>query len=119
MTFPCVISLPEGVSLPEGMLSDTFKKHVLDQIIKDFQFDAKESQEPFNLWIERTIQSNPDRIYASFYRLDLGEESVRNTLKIEDVSMRSALLAELSIKRAVLKVITRFNYALKSHLNST
>jgi|TARA_B110000196_G_C20709063_1_gene458826 hypothetical protein len=119
MTFPCVINLPEGVSLPKGVSLVEFKKQVFAQIIKDFQLDMSESQEPFNLWMEKTILSNPDRIQASFYRLDLGEESLINALKTDDVSMRSTLLAELSIKRAVLKVLTRFNYALKNSLNST
>ena len=119
MTFPSELSLPEGVSLPEGMLYVDFQKEVFAQITKDFQLDEDESQVPFNVWIENTILSNPDRIHASFYRLDLGEEKVSNALKIDDASMRSTLLAEQSIQRAVLKVLTRFNYALKNRLNST
>lgn len=119
MTFSSEISLPEGVSLPEGMLFVAFQKEVFAQITKDFQLDEKESQAPFNVWMESEIRSNPDRIHASFYRLDLGEEIVSNALKIEDASMRSTLLAEQSIQRAVLKVLTRFNYALKNRLNST
>jgi hypothetical protein len=119
VTFSSEISLPEGVSLPAGMLFVDFQNEVFAQITKDFQLDENESQEPFNVWMENTIQSNPDRIHASFYRLDLGEQNVSNALKIEDASMRSTLLAEQSIQRAVLKVLTRFNYALKNHLNST
>jgi hypothetical protein len=119
VTFSSEISLPEGVSLPEGMLFVNFKQEVFAQIVKDFQLDENESQEPFNVWMENAIRSNPDRIHASFYRLDLGEENVSNALKIEDASMRSTLLAEQSIQRAVLKVLTRFNYALKNRLNST
>jgi len=119
VTFSSEISLPEGVSLPSGMLFVTFQNEVFAQIAKDFQLDEKESQTPFNVWMENEIRSNPDRIHASFYRLDLGEEKVNNALKIEDVSMRSLLLAEQSIQRAVLKVLTRFNYALKNRLNST
>ena len=119
MTFSSEINLPEGVSLPAGMLFVDFQKEVFAQIAKDFQLDENESQEPFNEWMENVIRSNPDRIHASFYRLDLGEENVSNALKIEDASMRSTLLAEQSIQRAVLKVLTRFNYALKNRLNST
>ena len=94
------------------------QKHVFEQIKKDFQLDESEMQEPFNLWLEKTIVQNPDRIHASFYRLDLNEESVRNVLKQEDVPTRYTLLAELSIQRAVLKVLSRVNYALKNQLNS-
>ena len=119
MTFSSEIKLPEGVSLPEGMLFGDFQQEVFAQIAKDFQLDENESQEPFNVWMENAIRSHPDRIHASFYRLDLGEENVCNALKIEDASMRSTLLAEQSIQRAVLKVLTRFNYALKNRLNST
>ena len=119
MTFSSEINLPEGVSLPAGILFVDFQKEVFAQITKDFQLDENESQEPFNEWMENVIRSNPDRIHASFYRLDLGEENVSHALKIEDSSMRSTLLAEQSIQRAVLKVLTRFNYALKNRLNST
>jgi hypothetical protein len=118
MTFPYVVKLPEGVNLPSEMSLDKFKKHVFEQIKKDFQLDESEMQEPFNLWLEKTIVQNPDRIHASFYRLDLNEESVRNVLKQEDVPTRYTLLAELSIQRAVLKVLSRVNYALKNTLNS-
>lgn len=100
------------------MLFDAFQKEVFVQIVKDFQLDEKESHTPFNVWMAHTIRVNPDRIHASFYRLDLGEETVSNALKIEDPSMRSTMLAEQSIQRAALKVLTRFNYALKNRLNS-
>ena len=118
MTFSREICLPEGVSLPEGMLFAAFQKEVFAQNVKDFQLDEKESNTPFNVWMANTIRVDPDRLHASFYRLDLGEETVSKALKIEDPSMRSTMLAEQSIQRAALKVLTRFNYALKNRLNS-
>lgn len=118
MTFYSEISLSEGVSLPEGMLFVTFQKEVFAQIVKDFQLDEKESNTPFKVWMANTIRVDPDRLHASFYRLDLGEGTVSKALKIEDPSMRSTMLAEQSIQRAALKVLTRFNYALKNRLNS-
>jgi hypothetical protein len=118
MTSSYVVELPEGVNLPKDMSFVEFQEHVFDQIKKDFQLDENEAQEPFNLWLERTIVQNPHRIQASFYRLDLNEESLKNILKKEDVPMRYTLLAELSIQRAVLKVLSRVNYALKNPLNS-
>ena len=118
MTFPYVVELPEGVNLPKEMSLVEFQEQVFDQIKKDFQLDENEVLEPFNLWLERTVFQNPDRIHASFYRLDLNEESVKNILKQEEVPMRYTLLAELSIQRAVLKVLSRVNYALKNQLNS-
>ena len=64
MTFSSEISLREGAYLPEGMLFVDFQREVFAQIAKDFQLDKNESQEPFNVWMENAIRSNPDRIHA-------------------------------------------------------
>ena len=66
MTFSSEISLPEGVSLPAGMLFVEFQQAVFAQIVKDFQLDENETQAPFNVWMENAIRSNPDRVHASF-----------------------------------------------------
>ncbi|PCJ80782.1 MAG: hypothetical protein COA49_08110 [Bacteroidetes bacterium] len=104
-------------NLPEGMDKLEFVRAVKSQIAKDFQLDESEQEEHFEVWLNRALINDTERLRASFYRLDLPEERVAEALGLETIEESAVKLAELSIQRAEMKVITRLTFSRKDTPN--
>ena len=98
-------------NLPEGIDKIEFERAVKAQITKDFQLADSEQKQSIEVWINMMLINNPDRLRAAFYRLDLGEVRVVEALGLDSIEESAIKLAELSIQRAEMKVITRLTFS--------
>jgi len=103
----------QSENIPEGIEKLEFDRAVKAQIAKDFQLDESEQEEHLEVWLNRTLNNDPERLRASFYRLDLSEERVAEALGLETTEESAVKLTELSIQRAEMKVVTRFAFSKK------
>jgi hypothetical protein len=67
------MNLPE---LPPGYDEIRFMAEVGKQLTKDFQIEGQTSaiMSEFSDWMLGELTAHPERLHASFYRLDLSEE---------------------------------------------
>ena len=77
----------DGRNLPEGRSIQAFKQAVTQQLIKDFQWDTERVAEVrisllqlLEDEINWGMDRNPTALFASFYRLDLGEGVIREVM---------------------------------------
>jgi hypothetical protein len=117
LTMEWELILPERL-IPVDWDQARFLDAVKEQLIKDFEWDAERvaaASIPLLQLLEDHISWNLERnataVFTSFYKLDLGEQLVRNILQDGDREEASKRLAEKSLQRAALKVWTRWNYA--------
>jgi len=111
-------ALVGDLNLPKGMDPLTFVQDVVDQIIKDFALDrnrlAASSISLVHLLADDIAEGlaghRADEVFAAFYRLDLGEDLIRETLEAHDRQAAALTLARLSVQRATMKVWSRWNY---------
>jgi hypothetical protein len=103
--------------LPEGRSIEAFKQSVTQQLIKDFQWDAERVANiriPLLQLLEDEINwgmdSNPTALFASFYRLDLGEAVIREVMDWNERPQAAAKLAALCLERAAQKVWLRWTF---------
>ena len=107
----------DGRSLPEGRSIEAFKQAVTHQLIKDFQWDAERVAEvrisllqlledDINWGMDR----NPTALFASFYRLDLGEAVIREVMDWNERPQAAVKLAALCLERAAQKVWLRWTF---------
>jgi len=113
--------LPEMISemgMPKGLDTQTYISQIIQQLIKDFQLDpdriARASIGFVDLLADEIAEGlsgeRADAIFASFYRLDLGEEVIQKTLQDFDRWEAAQALAMHSVKRAAMKVWSRWKY---------
>lgn len=107
----------DGRMLPEGRSIEAFKQSVTQQLIKDFQWDAERVANiriPLLQLLEDEINwgmdSNPTALFASFYRLDLGEAVIREVMDWNERPQAAAKLAALCLERAAQKVWLRWTF---------
>lgn len=111
-------ALVGDLNLPKGMDPVTFVQDVVDQVIKDFALDrnrlAASSISLVHLLADDIAEGlaghRADEVFAAFYRLDLGEGLIRETLEAHDRQAAALTLARLSVQRAAMKVWSRWNY---------
>tara|TARA_B110000285_G_C14944362_1_gene523582 strand:- start:558 stop:911 length:354 start_codon:yes stop_codon:yes gene_type:complete len=108
--------LPER-EVPKGWDRAQFLDAVKEQLIKDFEWDAERvAAASISLLqlledhISWNLERNATTLFTSFYKLDLGEQLVRNILQDGNREGAPKRLAEKSLQRAALKVWTRWNY---------
>jgi hypothetical protein len=103
---------------PVGWDQAAFLDAVSHQLSKDFDWDSERvaaaSSSLIDLLenhISRSLERNATGVFTSFYKLDLGEQLVREIL--QDFNSEEAVkqLAERSLQRAALKVWTRWTYS--------
>ena len=103
--------------LPAGRTAENFREAVTAQVVKDFQWDAKRVakvsislvqllEDEINWGLDRDAQG----LFASFYRLDLGESKIRGVMDWNERPKAARLLAELSLERAARKVWLRWTF---------
>ena len=104
--------------IPVNWNRERFVDSVKAQLIKDFDLDAERidaAAVSFLQLLEDHISWNLERnataVFTSFYKLDLGEQLVRNILNSHAAEEASKQLAERSLQRAALKVWTRWTYS--------
>lgn len=107
----------DGRMLPEGRSIETFKQSVTQQLIKDFQWDAERVAKiriPLLQLLEDEINwgmdRNPTALFASFYRLDLGEAVICEVMDWNERPQAAAKLAALCLERAAQKVWLRWTF---------
>jgi hypothetical protein len=111
-------SLIGDLGLPKGLDADTFVEEIVAQLIKDFRLDpdwvARASISFVDLLTDEIAEGlsgeRADEVFASFYRLDLGEQLIRSTLEAHDRRAAARELAMQSVRRAGLKVWSRWKY---------
>lgn len=111
-------SLIGDLGLPKGLDAETFVEEIVAQLIKDFRLDpdrvARASISFVDLLTDEIADGlsgeRTDEVFASFYRLDLGEELIRSTLEAHDRRAAARELAMQSVRRAGLKVWSRWKY---------
>lgn len=103
--------------LPAGRTAADFREAVTAQVVKDFQWDPERvAQVRISLvqLLEDEINWGLDRdataLFASFYRLDLGEAKIREVMDWNERPQAARLLAELSLERAAQKVWLRWTF---------
>lgn len=103
--------------LPAGVTPEAFITKVVEQLAKDFELDLERLRTArigvgplLKDIISAGLESDPGPVFAAFYRLDLGEDRVRQILHDNDRLVAAGLLAELALQRAALKVWTRLSY---------
>ena len=107
------MNLPE---LPPGYDEVRFMAEVGKQLAKDFQIEGQTSaiMSEFSDWMLGELTAHPERLHASFYRLDLSEEVMKEAFSISPISECAVFLAKTSIERAALKVMLRITFKLKN-----
>lgn len=107
----------DGRSLPEGRSIEAFKQAVTNQLIKDFQWDAERVAEVrisllqlLEDEINWGMDRNPTALFASFYRLDLGEAVIREVMDWNERPQAAVKLAALCLERAAQKVWLRWTF---------
>lgn len=103
--------------LPAGRTAADFREAVTAQVVKDFQWNPERvAQVRISLvqLLEDEINWGLDRdataLFASFYRLDLGEAKIREVMDWNERPQAARLLAELSLERAAQKVWLRWTF---------
>lgn len=103
--------------LPAGRTAVGFREAVTAQVVKDFQWNPERvAQVRISLvqLLEDEINWGLDRdataLFASFYRLDLGEAKIREVMDWNERPQAARLLAELSLERAAQKVWLRWTF---------
>jgi len=103
--------------LPAGRTAEDFREAVTAQVVKDFQWNPERvAQVRISLvqLLEDEINWGLDRdataLFASFYRLDLGEAKIREVMDWNERPQAARLLAELSLERAAQKVWLRWTF---------
>lgn len=106
-----------GRNLPEGRSIQAFKQAVTQQLIKDFQWDTERVAEVrisllqlLEDEINWGMDRNPTALFASFYRLDLGEGVIREVMDWNERPQAAAKLAALCLERAAQKVWLRWTF---------
>ena len=104
--------------VPEHWSHPAFLDAVKEQLTKDFDWDAERLAEVslslFELLeshISASLERDAPGVFNSFYKLDLGEDLVREILHNYDAEEASRQFAERSLQRAALKVWTRWTYS--------
>lgn len=107
----------DGRSLPEGRSIETFKQTVTQQLIKDFQWDGERVAEMHISLVQLLedeinwgMDRNPTALFASFYRLDLGEAVIREVMDWNERPQAANKLATLCLERAAQKVWLRWTF---------
>ena len=107
----------DGRNLPEGRSIQSFKQAVTQQLLKDFQWDAERVAEVrisllqlLEDEINWGMDRNPTALFASFYRLDLGEGVIREVMDWNERPQAAAKLAALCLERAAQKVWLRWTF---------
>ncbi|MFZ8835757.1 MAG: hypothetical protein ACO2XQ_01810 [Flavobacteriales bacterium] len=107
----------EGRTIPKSRDFAAFRVEVTNQLIKDFHWDAsKVNASKLELLqllegeIEWAMDRDPNGLFAGFYRLDLGEEVIREILESHDRPRAVQMLAKRSLERAAFKVWTRWTF---------
>ena len=107
----------DGRNLPEGRSIQAFKQAVTQQLIKDFQWDTERVAEVrisllqlLEDEINWGMDRNPTALFASFYRLDLGEGVIREVMDWNERPQAAAKLAALCLERAAQKVWLRWTF---------
>ena len=107
----------DGRMLPEGRSIEAFRQSVTQQLIKDFQWDAERVANiriPLLQLLEDEINwgmdRNPTALFASFYRLDLGEAVIREVMDWNERPQAATKLAALCLERAAQKVWLRWTF---------
>ena len=103
--------------LPAGRTEEDFREAVTAQVVKDFQWNPERVAEvriSLVQLLEDEINWGLDRdasgLFASFYRLDLGEAKIREVMDWNERPQAARLLAELSLERAAQKVWLRWTF---------
>ena len=103
--------------LPAGRTAEDFREAVTAQVVKDFQLNPERVAEvriSLVQLLEDEINWGLDRdasgLFASFYRLDLGEAKIREVMDWHERPQAARLLAELSLERAAQKVWLRWTF---------
>ncbi|MGB1075897.1 MAG: hypothetical protein ACPGYK_06880 [Flavobacteriales bacterium] len=113
--------LPEMIAemgMPNGLDVQTYISQIIQQLVKDFQLDVDRIACASIGFVELLADEiaeglsgeRADAIFASFYRLDLGEELIQKTLHDLDRREAAQALAMHSVKRAAMKVWSRWKY---------
>lgn len=109
---------PGAPGWPPGMDAAQFVEATIVQLAKDFRLDADRLRAaPIGVIplladvIGAGLAGDADGLFAAFYRLDLGEERVRQILHENDREEAARLLAQRSAERAAQKVWTRMQYS--------
>ena len=113
--------LPEMIAekgMPNGLDVQTYISQIIQQLVKDFQLDTDRIACASIGFVELLADEiaeglsgeRADAIFASFYRLDLGEELIQKTLHDLDRREAAQALAMHSVKRAAMKVWSRWKY---------
>lgn len=107
----------DGRNLPVGRSIQAFKQAVTQQLIKDFQWDTERVAEVrisllqlLEDEINWGMDRNPTALFASFYRLDLGEGVIREVMDWNERPQAAAKLAALCLERAAQKVWLRWTF---------
>lgn len=103
--------------LPSHRSDEDFIEAVIHQLVKDFHWNL-ERVKTYDASILQLVEGeiewgmdhDPSGTFAAFYRLDLGEDLVRNILYDHERPKAIALLAEKSVQRSALKVWSRWTY---------
>lgn len=106
------------LGLPKGLDAETFVEQIVAQLIKDFRLDPERVSRASISFVELLTDEitdglsgeRADEVFASFYRLDLGEQLIRSTLEANDRRTAAGELAKQSVRRAGLKVWSRWKY---------
>lgn len=103
---------------PEGVNHEDFLAAVIEQLVKDYDLDPdrirRASIDVADLLADHIaagLDSDPQHVFAAFYRLDLGESTVRQILHDHERPAAASELAAASLRRAALKVWTRLTYS--------
>lgn len=107
----------EGRTIPKSRDFEAFRVEVTDQLIKDFRWNASKVDASnlelirlLEIEIEWGMDHDPNGLFAGFYRLDLGEEVIREILESHDRPRAVQMLAKRSLERAAFKVWTRWTF---------
>ena len=104
--------------LPDNVTPEAFVSSVIEQIVKDFDLDPERIlrasigvDDLLSDHIAAGLEGDPQPVFAGFYRLDLGEATVRQILYDHERPAAAKQLAAASLRRAALKVWTRLTYS--------
>jgi len=102
---------------PAERSMEEFRSAVRAQLIKDFQWDRErveaariELVQLLKDEIEWGMERDATALFASFYRLDLGEKVIREVLDSHERPAAYGILAERSLERAAMKVWMRWTF---------
>lgn len=116
-TLEAIACWREGRDVPASRTHEEFRAAVLAQLNKDFQWDPERvSQTKLGVVellkdeIEWGMERDATALFASFYRLDLGEAVIREVLDAHERPDACRVLAEKSLERAALKVWMRWTF---------